>query len=133
MPAASTCSAHSPGGAASRHCTTSRTASRSSLRVDSRYKFCLLSLTGKALREPAARYAFFLYEVTDLDDPGRVFALSPEELALINPNTGTLPIFRNRRDAALTAEIYGHVPVLWDEAKHGRQPVGHHGSSTSST
>ena len=36
-----------------------------------------------------------------------MFALSPEEIALINPNTGTLPIFRNRRDADLTAAIYG--------------------------
>ena len=85
--------------------------------VHASYKFCLLSLTGKAVREPAARYAFFLNEVTDLDDPGRVFALSPGELTLINPNTGTLPIFRSGRDAVLTAEVYGHVPVLWDEAK----------------
>ena len=64
--------------------------------VDSSYKFCLLSLTGKALREPAARFAFFLLDYAELDDPDRVFDLSPEELALINPNTGTLPIFRNR-------------------------------------
>ena len=28
--------------------------------VDSRYKFCLLSLVGRDLREPAARFAFFL-------------------------------------------------------------------------
>ncbi|MGH3281070.1 MAG: Eco57I restriction-modification methylase domain-containing protein, partial [Trebonia sp.] len=85
--------------------------------VHASYKFCLLSLTGKAVREPAARYAFFLNDVDDLDDPNRVFALSPEELALINPNTGTLPIFRNRRDAVLTADIYRRVPVLWDETK----------------
>jgi hypothetical protein len=90
--------------------------------VDSRYKFCLLSLTGKAVREPAARSAFFLNDVPDLDDPGRVFALSPEELALINPNTGTLPIFRSQLDAALTVAIYRHVPVLWDEtARDGNQ------------
>ena len=92
--------------------------------VDSRYKFCVLSLTGKGVREPAARYAFFLYEVEDLDDPGRVFALSPEELALINPNTGTLPIFRNRKDATLTAEIYQRIPVLWDETKRNGNPWG---------
>ena len=92
--------------------------------MDARYKFCLLSLTGKAVREPAARYAFFLYDMADLDDPGRVFALSPEEIALINPNTGTLPIFRNRRDAALTAAIYRRIPVLWDETKRDGNPWG---------
>ena len=83
--------------------------------VDSRYKFCVLCLTGKALREPVARYAFFLEDTSDLDDPGRVFALTPEELTLINPNSGTLPIFRSKRDAALAIAIYQHVPVLWDE------------------
>ena len=87
-------------------------------------KFCLLSLAGKALREPVARFAFFLLDTPDLDDAGRVFALSPEEIALINPNTGTLPIFRNRRDADLTAAIYRRIPVLWDETKRDGNPWG---------
>ena len=69
------------------------------------------------MREPAARFAFFLLDTTDLDDADRVFALSPEEITLLNPNTGTLPIFRSRRDADLTAAIYRRVPVLWDETK----------------
>jgi hypothetical protein len=88
--------------------------------VDSRYKFCLLSLVGRSLNESAAKFAFFLLDVSDLDDIDRVFALSPEEISLLNPNTGTLPIFRHRRDADLTLKIYRHIPVLWKErAKHG--------------
>jgi hypothetical protein len=85
--------------------------------VHASYKFCLLTLAGKAQREPAARFAFFLLDTEDLDDPDRVFSLSPEEIAILNPNTGTLPIFRHRRDADLTAGIYRRVPVLWDETK----------------
>ena len=69
------------------------------------------------MREPAARFAFFLSDAAELDDAGRAFALSPRDLALINPNTGTLPIFRSRKDAALTTEIYRRVPVLWNEAE----------------
>jgi hypothetical protein len=92
--------------------------------VDSRQKFCLLSLAGRALSEPSARYAFFLLDTAELDDAGRIFALSPEELALVNPNTGTLPIFRNGRDASLTTEIYQRVPVLWDEKKQNGNPWG---------
>lgn len=88
------------------------------------YSFCLLSVAGKALREPVARYAFFLGDTSDLDDPGRVFALSPEEIALINPNTGTLPIFRTRRDADLTVAIYHRIPVLWGENKSDGNPWG---------
>jgi len=84
--------------------------------VHASYKFCLLSLTGKSQPEPSARYAFFLQDTADLDDPSRVFALSPDEISLLSPNTRTLPIFRTRRDADLTAAIYRRIPILWDEA-----------------
>ncbi|WP_439655925.1 Eco57I restriction-modification methylase domain-containing protein [Lentzea sp. HUAS TT2] len=90
--------------------------------VDSRYRFCLLSLVGTGLREPAAAFAFYLTDTVDLDDVDRVFALAPEEIAFISPNTLTLPIFRSRRDADLTAAIYRLIPVLWDEAKSDGNP-----------
>ncbi|MEV4892874.1 DNA methyltransferase [Nonomuraea sp. NPDC055795] len=84
--------------------------------LHSSYKFCLLSLTSRAVREPAAKFAFFLEDSADLADSNRIFALSPEEITLINPNSGTLPIFRSRRDADLTLAIYHRIPVLWNEA-----------------
>ncbi|MBK0376090.1 N-6 DNA methylase [Streptomyces sp. RB110-1] len=92
--------------------------------VHSSYKFCVLALAGRELREPAARYAFFLEDPVDLGDAERVFALSPGEITLINPNTGTLPIFRTRRDADLTVGIYRRVPVLWNDAKINGNPWG---------
>ncbi|PZG51464.1 restriction endonuclease [Spongiactinospora gelatinilytica] len=85
--------------------------------VHASYKFCLLSLAGRKQRERAAKFAFFLEDTSDLDDVARVFKLSPEEITLINPNTGNVPIFRTRRDADLTAAIYRRLPVLWDETK----------------
>ncbi|GIH68126.1 Eco57I restriction-modification methylase domain-containing protein [Sphaerimonospora thailandensis] len=92
--------------------------------VHASYKFCLLSLTGRGLREPAAKFAFFLEDPGDLDNASRVFTLRPEEIALINPNTGTLPIFRSRRDADLTASIYHRIPVLWNETEKNGNPWG---------
>ncbi|WP_075738484.1 Eco57I restriction-modification methylase domain-containing protein [Streptomyces acidiscabies] len=92
--------------------------------VDSRYKFCLLSLAGHSRQKPAARFGFFLSDIAELDQAERVFALTSEDLALINPNTGTLPVFRNRRDADLTADIYRRIPVLWDEGKRGGNAWG---------
>ncbi|MFF0257395.1 Eco57I restriction-modification methylase domain-containing protein [Streptomyces microflavus] len=92
--------------------------------VHSSYKFCVLALAGRELREPAARYAFFLEDPADLGDAERVFALSPEEITLINPNTGTLPIFRTRRDADLTVGIQRHIPVLLEEGRGGGNPWG---------
>lgn len=64
----------------------------------------------------AARFAFFLQDVSELDDPERCFSLTAEDFARVNPNTGTAPIFRTRRDAALTMAIYGRLPVLVDRS-----------------
>ena len=92
--------------------------------VHASYKFCLISLAGKALREPVARYAFYLLDTSELENPNQTFELSPQEITLINPNTRTLPTFRNPRDAALTKAIYGHVQVLWDDRKRDGNPWG---------
>ncbi|MFD6420452.1 Eco57I restriction-modification methylase domain-containing protein [Streptomyces sp. NPDC060198] len=84
--------------------------------VDSRMKFCLLSLAGRSLREPSARFAFFVHDPAELEAPDKVFTLSPEEITLLNPNTGTCPVFRSRRDAEITLGIYRRVPVLLKES-----------------
>ncbi len=78
------------------------------------FKFSLLTI-GSGVRE--AEFAFFLTDTTQLDDPPRRFTLSPGEIARINPNTKTAPVFRAREDARLTAAIYDRVPVLIDETK----------------
>jgi hypothetical protein len=85
--------------------------------VDSRVKFCLLTMAGPGAGVPAAEFAFFCHEARDLGDPERRFTLSPADLRLVNPNTRTAPIFRSRRDAELTKHIYRRVPVLVDETR----------------
>ena len=82
--------------------------------VDSRMKFCLLTI-GSDVRE--AEFAFFLTDPAQLEDPRRRFTLSPGEIARINPNTKTAPVFRAQEDARLTAAIYDRVPVLIEDAK----------------
>ena len=52
-------------------------------------------------------------------DSERRFTLSPDDIALLNPNTRTCPIFRSRKDAELTKAIYRRVPVLCREASDG--------------
>ena len=78
-------------------------------------KFCLLTMAGRGQREPAASFAFFLHDPAAID--AATFALTPDEITLLNPNTGTCPIFRTRRDAEITLGIYRRVPVLINEAK----------------
>ena len=93
--------------------------------VDSRMKFSLLTLTGSA--RPAsggAEFSFFLLGTDDLRDPERRFVLTAEDMALMNPNTRTCPIFRSRRDAELTRAIYRRVPVLIKEGPPEENPWG---------
>lgn len=90
--------------------------------VDSRMKFCLLTSGqgGKPTAEQA-EFVFFAHSVDALQDKERRFSLTPKDIELLNPNTGTCPIFRGRRDAELTKAIYRRVPVLIKESK-GEQP-----------
>lgn len=79
------------------------------------FKFCLLTLTGRDEREPVADFAFFAHDPNDLRKPDVRFQLTPDEITLLNPNTGTCPVFRSRRDAEITLGIYRRVPVLINE------------------
>jgi hypothetical protein len=81
--------------------------------VDSRMKFCLFS-SGRGVRPTAeaAEFVFFAHAIENLREPERRFTLSAEDIALLNPNTRTCPIFRSGRDAELTKAIYRRVPVL---------------------
>ena len=81
--------------------------------IDSRIKFSLLTIGHDVT---SARFTFFLTDPTQLNEPERVFTLSAEDIARINPNTKTAPVFRSRADAELTAKTYARVPVLIDDA-----------------
>ncbi len=89
------------------------------------YKFSLLTVTGSPLpKGSAADFFCFAHQVADLADPERHFTLTAEEIALINPNTRTCPIFRSRRDAEITKAIYRRVPVLVKEGPPEENPWG---------
>lgn len=78
------------------------------------FKFSLLTL---GRDEVEAQFSFFLTAPAQLAEPESNFTLSPVQIAAINPNTKTAPVFRSRADAELTAKIYRNAPVLIDESK----------------
>ena len=80
--------------------------------VHASLKFCILVLGGKYRQFGEADCAFFLHNPDYVKDSERCFSLSPDDFALVNPNTGTAPIFRTRRDAEITRRIYEQHPVL---------------------
>jgi hypothetical protein len=85
------------------------------------YKFSLLSISNQPT--PETKFSFFLTHPRQLEDKQRVFTLTPEDIALINPNTLTSPVFRTRADAELTRKIYQRVTVLENE-RTGINPWG---------
>ena len=95
--------------------------------VHASFKFCVFVASPSPVSEPA-KSAFYLHNVTEIDDPQRCFSLSAQDFAAVNPNTGTAPIFRSRRDAELTTAIYRRLPVLVDRSTGGEikaWPVRH--------
>lgn len=81
--------------------------------VDSRMKFCLLT-AGNCAQAPdeAAEFIFFAHQVQDLIDVERRFTLTADDIALLNPNSRTCPIFRTRRDVEITRAVYSRsVPI----------------------
>lgn len=75
------------------------------------YKFCLLTMG----RSQQVDFQFFAGNIGDLMDQRRRFTLSPDDFALLNPNTRTCPVFRSQADAALTKKLYASTSVLWRE------------------
>jgi hypothetical protein len=93
--------------------------------VDSRFKFCLFTATSGMLPvAEKAHFVFFAHDVQDIQDVEKRFTLEPDEIALLNPNTHTCPIFRSRDDAELTRFIYRRVPILIKEEAVGGNPWG---------
>ena len=84
--------------------------------VHASFKFAVF-VASAAPTPAAAKLAFFLHSVAELDDPERCFTLDAADFARVNPNTGTAPIFRTRRDAALTKALYSAAPILNEHAK----------------
>ena len=83
--------------------------------VHASFKFCVFVASPSRVEDPA-KCAFYLHSVAELDDTERRFPLTAADFARVNPNTGTAPIFRSRRDAELTTAIYDRLPVLVDRS-----------------
>lgn len=87
-------------------------------------RFALTTLTGRADPVMAADFMFQGRAITDLDDPDRHFNLGAADIMTINPNTGTCPIFRTKRDATIALAIYRRTGILWREGDPDGNPWG---------
>jgi hypothetical protein len=83
--------------------------------VHASFKFCVMAFSPSRTFK-AAQCAFYLHSVGELANPDQCFPITAADFARVNPNTGTAPIFRTRRDMELTTAIYANAPVLVDKS-----------------
>ena len=84
--------------------------------IHASFKFCALIFGGEERKFDQTECAFFLHDTKTIADPDRCFPLTPNDFARVNPNTGTAPVFRSRRDAEITRSIYEQHSVLVDRS-----------------
>ena len=94
---------------------TLKTGRFSSPDVHASFKFCVF-VASVLPTEELTKYASYLHNIEELNDPMRCFSLTAKDFSNVNPNTGTAPVFRSRRDAELTKAIYERLPVLVDRS-----------------
>jgi hypothetical protein len=75
-------------------------------------KFCLLLMNGAARKAARTDFVFNCHNMDHFGDDRRHFTLTAREIAILNPNSGTCPVFFWRRSAEITLQIYSRIPIL---------------------
>jgi hypothetical protein len=81
-----------------------------------RMRFSLLTVTGRSTVVEQAEFATLTKHPSQLPPRGKRIHVPTSDLLLVNPNTGTCPMFQTQRDADITLGIYHRIPVLWRDA-----------------
>ena len=77
--------------------------------VDSRKKFCLLTIGGSKLGFAVTQFGFFIPEATTLGIRRSSFPIAPADMERINPLTGQPPVVPSLRDLQLLVHIHRHA------------------------
>lgn len=90
--------------------------------VHNQLRFAVTAMTGTQHPVHRTKFAFYTRYISDV--PERRFELAADEVLALNPNTGTLPVFRGRIDAEITLGIYSRHPVLIRDDESDSNPWG---------
>jgi len=90
--------------------------------VHNQFRFAVTAMAGIGRTVSRSKFAFYTRYLSDV--PARRFELAPDEVLTMNPNTGTVPIFRTRIDADITLGIYRRHPVLIRDGAPDGNPWG---------
>ena len=76
------------------------------------FKFCTMLMGGPTRTAEELPASFLLHDPPDDTDSEQLITLQAADFALVNPKSGTAPIFLNRYDADIVLRIYRNHPVL---------------------
>jgi hypothetical protein len=88
--------------------------------VTNKFRFALLAVGGARRHSERVSLVFRVRQATQIST--RAYSLTPEEITLLNPNTGTCPVFYSRRDAEIAIATYRRIPVLWRDGATDGNP-----------
>ncbi|MFE2456718.1 Eco57I restriction-modification methylase domain-containing protein [Streptomyces sp. NPDC059402] len=84
--------------------------------------FALFCMAGSGSPDEPISIAFRIRQTNQI--PEHSYLLTGRDIQILNPNTGTCPVFRSRRDMEITLGIYRRVPVLLKEGTADGNPWG---------
>jgi hypothetical protein len=90
--------------------------------VHNETKFALVTLRAHDGTKPIG-FTGYIRQAAAIDDPERRYDLTADQIAAINPNTLTAPLFRQAGSADVTASIHSTVGVLINETKPEDDPA----------
>lgn len=82
-----------------------------------REKFCVYVFGGAKRSWETIDCAYFLKGTADVLVAAQTTKMTPAEFGIVNPNTGTAPVFRTPEDAELTRRVYRDFPILVDQRR----------------
>ena len=86
--------------------------------VDSRFKFCTLVTGGSGRTAKEIPCGYLLHDPPGSTKPERLLTMQAGDFALVNPKTGTAPIFLTQRDANIVLGLYRDHQVFGSENEH---------------
>jgi hypothetical protein len=90
--------------------------------VNNRQSFSFLVVSALPVARATLRFNVNQDDRTSAED--KEFQLSAEDFHVLNPNTGTCPTFRSKRDAAINLAMYRRTGILWREDDPDGNPWG---------
>lgn len=91
--------------------------------VDGRFKFCIFVVTNHCNPFPPI-YSFFLHTESDLDETKRLITMDEHTIALINPNTKTVPVVRSSDDLEILLHMHRTAPIFKLNGSNGGSDSG---------